>query len=169
LERSSDRIQKAESLGWTIRSFNSAGLEEELRECHRITHSAFEGALGYTPVPEALFVGLYAPLIAQVPSELLLVAVDENGRVGGYCLCFPDLSSPENRRFVVKSLAIDPSAQRASLGTALLAVAHRRALAMGLSGGSIYALMHADAHSIAISEKAGGVIFRRYGLFEKLL
>ena len=169
LERTSDRIQKAESLGWQIRSFDSDSLEEELRQCHRISHSAFQEALGYAPIPEKLFVGLYAPLLGQVPVELLLVASDESGRIGGYCLCFPDISAPESRRFVVKSLAIDPSAQRASLGTALLAAAHQRALAMGLDGGAIYALMHSDTHSIAISEKAGGVVFRRYGLFEKRL
>ena len=91
------------------------------------------------------------------------------GELGGYCLCFPDILAPELKQFVVKSLAVDPSVQRASLGTALLAEAHERALGMGLTGGAIYALMHSDAHSTALSERAAGQVFRRYGLFEKTL
>ncbi len=64
---------------------------------------------------------------------------------------------------------MDPLAQGASLGSALVAEVHARAFAMGLGGGGIHALMRADSYSQNITARGGSEVFRRYALFEKIL
>jgi hypothetical protein len=56
-----------------------------------------------------------------------------------------------------------------SVGSALVAEAHARALNMGFVGGGIHALMRADSPSQNITARGGSELIRRYALYEKLL
>ena len=169
LEKSAGKLERARDLGFRFRSLNADRLSADLEACHRLSHACFSEALGYARIPFAVFEGMYAPLVAQVPGELLILVENSDGDVVGYCLCFPEFFAPERKEFVIKSLAVDPQVQRASLATAMMTVAHQTAEGMGFTGGGIYALIRADAHSVGISNKAGADIFRRYALFEKSL
>ncbi len=169
LEKNAGKVERAQELGFRFRSFELSQLRSELEACHRISHACFSGALGYAPIPFSVFEGMYGPLLSQVPKELLILVEDPDGAVVGFCLCYPEIFAPERREFVIKSLAVDPRVQRASLASAMMSKAHQTAIDMGFVGGGIYALIRADAHSVAISEKAGARIFRRYALYEKRL
>ena len=169
LDKNTGKLEGAQDLGFRFRTLDSSRLKSELEACHRISHACFSGALGYAEIPFSVFEALYGPLLVQVPSDLLVVVESPDGEVVGFCLCYPEICAPELRQFVIKSLAVDPRVQRASLASAMMTKAHQTAMAMGFVGGGIYALIRADAHSVAISEKAGAKIFRRYALYEKSL
>lgn len=169
LDKNAGKLERAQELGFRFRSLESARLKSELEACYRLSHACFSEALGYAKIPFSVFEAIYAPLVEKVPEDLLIVAEDPEGEIVGYCLCYPELLAPQRREFVIKSLAVDPRVQRASLASAMMTRAHQAAMAMGFVGGGIYALIRADAHSVAISEKAGAEIFRRYALFEKVL
>ena len=169
LEKNAGKLERAQELGFRFRSLDLSRLTSELESCHRISHACFSEALGYAKIPFSVFEAMYRPLLAQVPQELLILVESPEREVVGFCLCYPEIFSPERREFVIKSLAVDPRVQRASLASAMMTKAHQRAMAMGFEGGGIYALIRADAHSVAISEKAGARIFRRYALYEKTL
>ena len=169
LEKNGAKLERAQELGFRFRSLNSSRLRSELESCHRISHACFSEALGYATIPFSVFEAMYGPLLAQVPEDLLILVESPDGEVVGFCLCYPEIFAPERREFVIKSLAVDPRVQRASLASAMMTKAHQSAIAMGFEGGGIYALIRADAHSVGISEKAGAKIFRRYALYEKML
>ena len=169
LDKNAGKLERAQSLGYRFRTLDPSRLKEDLEACYRISQASFSEALGYASIPFSVFEALYSPLVSQVPRELLILAEDPEQEVVGFCLCYPEIFAPERRQFVIKSLAVDPRVQRASLASAMMTKAHQAAMAMGFVGGGIYALIRADAHSVAISEKAGAVIFRRYALFEKEL
>jgi len=160
---------RATGLGVLIRAIDQGSLSAELSACHGITHEAFSSAVGYAPIPEQAFVGMYAPLLESAPGELLLLAEDSTGKVLGYCLSFPEPQAPERKEIVVKSLAVHPDAQGMSVGSALVAEAHSRALDMGFVGGGIHALMRSDSHSQHITARGGAELIRRYALYQKTL
>jgi ribosomal protein S18 acetylase RimI-like enzyme len=167
LERLDTHRVRANSLGFRVRSFELDQVERDLVDCHALAHGAFSSALGYAPLSQDSFVGMYKPLLLSAPQELLLIAEDNAGRVVGFCLCFPEPNAPALKQMVVKSLAVDPSVQGASVGSALVAEAHSRALAMGLTGGGIHALMRSDSNSQSITARGGAEVFRHYSLYEK--
>jgi ribosomal protein S18 acetylase RimI-like enzyme len=169
LERLDKHRRRAEGLGFRFRSMSDQTMERDLVACHRISHGAFSSALGYAPLPQDAFVAMYTPLLKSAPKELVLIAENDGGEIVGFCLGFPEMCAPERKEMVVKSLAVDPLAQGASMGSALVAEVHARALAMGLDGGGIHALMRADSYSQNITARGGAEVFRRYALFEKTL
>ena len=169
LERLDKHRRRAAELGFRFRSMSEKTMAQDLVACHRISHGAFSSALGYAPLPQDAFVAMYTPLLKSAPKELVLIAENDSGEIVGFCLGFPEMCAPKRKEMVVKSLAVDPLAQGASLGSALVAEVHARALAMGLDGGGIHALMRADSHSQNITARGGAEVFRRYALFEKIL
>jgi ribosomal protein S18 acetylase RimI-like enzyme len=169
LARLDKHRHRASDLGVLIRPIDQGNLSAELSACHGITHEAFSSAVGYAPISQQGFVAMYAPLLKAAPGELLLLAEDSTGKVLGYCLCFPEPEAPERKEIVVKSLAVHPEAQGMSVGSALVAEAHARALNMGFVGGGIHALMRADSPSQNITARGGSELIRRYALYEKLL
>ena len=159
--------QRATEWGVRFRSIDLSRVEEELERCHALTHASFSSAVGYAPIPSGLFVAMYAPLLKSAPAELLLLAESEDKEILGYCLTFPEPLAPERKEVVVKSLAVHPASQGASVGSALVAEAHQRALSMGFVGGGIHALMRSDSNSQHITARGGAELIRNYALYEK--
>jgi len=64
---------------------------------------------------------------------------------------------------------VHPASQGASVGSALVAEVHQRALSMGFVGGGIHALMRGDSNSQHITARGGAEVIRNYALYEKNL
>ena len=169
LDRLNHHHHRAQELGVRFRSIDLDRVEEELERCHALTHASFSSAVGYAPIPSGLFVAMYAPLLRSAPADLLLLAESEDEQVLGYCLTFPEPLAPERKEVVVKSLAVHPASQGASVGSALVAEAHQRALSMGFVSGGIHALMRGDSNSQHITARGGAEVIRNYALYEKNL
>ena len=111
---------------------------------------------------------MYQPLLEKIDPRLVLLAISPEDEVAGFCLSYPDLNNLNLRRFVLKTLAVDPKYANKGIGSWLVGEAHKRAEKLGFSGGGIHAYMWQDSHSQAISKHAGR-IFREYVLFQKTL
>ncbi len=150
--------------GVTLRPMG--GFEQTIADIHGLSHAAFARAHGFTPLPLPALMALYAPLQQVVDPRLVLFA-ERGGEVIGFVFGIADLAAPGSGRFLVKSLAVHPDAQRGGLGAWLVGELHRVADGLGFTHG-IHALMWAGSRSRAISAH-GGEVFREYGLFEKAL
>jgi L-amino acid N-acyltransferase YncA len=69
---------------------------------------------------------------------------------------------------IVKTLAVDPDARCAGLGSLLVDELHRIGLEKGYTE-AIHALQHETNTSLKITGRHHGEVFRRYALFSKLL
>lgn len=143
---------------------DEAGFQGAVRHLHAASHRAFADAFGFSPIPEAALQRGYAPLRPLIHPRLVTLARAPSGAVAGFCLALPD---PGTRRFLLKTLAVDPGLRRLGVGGWLVGHTHAVARAMGFSTG-IHVLMADTSHSNAIS-KHGGRVFRRYALLEKAL
>jgi GNAT superfamily N-acetyltransferase len=148
--------------GVTLRPMGD--FETTLGDIHRITHAAFAPAHGFTPLPLPALQALYQPLLGVVDPRMVLFA-EADGATVGFVFGVADHLAPGSGRFLVKSLAVLPSAQRSGLGAWMVGELHRVADRLGFTHG-VHALMWAGSNSRAISAH-GGVVFREYGLFRR--
>ena len=70
------------------------------------------------------------------------------------------------KTLIVKTLAVDPHARLAGLGSILVAKAHLMAQSKGYHE-AIHALQHENNSSLRISQRFNASIFRRYALMVK--
>lgn len=161
------RKQQLEALGWKAEIYD-ANRQGVLRRCHEIANSAFTEAFCFQPIRWEEFQAMYGPLLQQIDPRLVLIARSPEGEIAGFCLSYPDMNNPSLRRFVLKTLAVDPEFGGRGIGSWLTGEAHARAEELGLIGGGIHAYMWSGSHSQSISKHAGKMI-REYVLFEKEL
>ncbi len=138
--------------------------ETTLNEIHRLSHAAFSRAHAFTPLPLPALQALYQPLLGVVDPEMVLFA-EQDGKTVGFVFGVADHLAPGSGRFLVKSLAVHPDAQRGGLGAWLVGELHRVAAGKGFTHG-VHALMWAGSNSRAISAH-GGTVFREYALFRR--
>jgi len=138
--------------------------QQTLADIHRISHAAFARAHGFTPLPLPALQALYRPLLGAVDPRMVLFA-RADGETVGFVFGVADHLTPGSGRFLVKSLAVHPEAQRGGLGAWMVGELHRVADGLGFTHG-VHALMWAGSNSRAISAH-GGVVFREYGLFRR--
>ncbi len=139
---------------------------QTLADIHRISHAAFARAHGFTPLPLPALQALYAPLQPVVDPRMVLFA-ERDGQTVGFVFGLADHHNPQSGHFLVKSLAVHPDAQRKGLGAWLVGELHRVAAGLGYTHG-VHALMWSGSNSRAISAH-GGVVFREYSLFRRML
>lgn len=148
--------------GLRVDSWDGSEAETLLASAHALVMEGFARTPFFTPVPEAMFVERYAPLLAHADPRLILRATDEEGAIRGLTLAFPD--PLRTGAIVLKTyVGVVPGA-----GRVMADQVHALAGELGY-GEVVHALMREGIASQAQSRKFGGTIFRRYALMGRLL
>jgi ribosomal protein S18 acetylase RimI-like enzyme len=159
--REAERAERVAGRGVRIAPLRLASFRDELDDLHAFSQRAFADNPYFSPVGVEAFVAIYAPMERVLVPELVLLARDAAGALGGYVLGYPDPSGPG--RLVIKTLAVDPGMRSIGLGTHLTHLVRRAAHERGLRQ-AIHALMHITNDSTRIATD-GMQLFRRYALF----
>ena len=105
--------------GVRIRQIEPSRFEDELKAVHELSIGAFAGNFLYTPISEAEFLAMYAPLRPHIRPELVLLAEKESQLVG-FIFGLPDLSQSQRGEpittAIAKSLAVRPGRAGAAWG-----------------------------------------------------
>jgi len=157
--------------GLTIRPFNPARFDEELRHLYTLSRAAFSGNFLYTPLAEAEFVAMYRPLRPLIQPNLILL-VEKEGQPAGFIFALPDLLQRQRGQpidtVIIKTVAVHPNFQTYGLGTLLVDRCQQAAHALGYRR-AIHALMHQTNESRKISRRLNSHPMREYALFAKKL
>jgi GNAT superfamily N-acetyltransferase len=156
--------------GITIRAFDPAAADAELRRIFTLSLASFDRNYLYTPIDEAEFFEQYRSVLPAVRPELVLLAERQHELVG-FLFALPDLLETQRRErvrtIIIKTVAVAPGIARAGLGSLLTAWAEREAHRLGYRR-AIHALMHERNASQHISRRSACTI-RRYALFARAL
>lgn len=148
-----------------LRELRLDDFEHELRRIHALALEAFAHNAFYTPISFADFLASYSAARQFIEPSLVLLAEDADGALQGFLFGLPNLSEGDTpRAAILKTYA----SLRKGCGSMLANAFHERALAAGYER-VIHALIHADNLSAAHSRKLGGVIFRHYALWGRVL
>ncbi|WP_421980671.1 hypothetical protein [Roseibium sp.] len=148
--------------GVSVESWNGRDPEALLSGAHALVMEGFRTTPFFTPVPEAMFLERYAPLLAHADPRFILRALDHDGNLRGLTLAFPD---PMRQGAIVLKTYVGtvPGA-----GRAMADRIHALAGELGFRE-VVHALMRSGIASEAQSRKFGGTVFRRYALMGRLL
>lgn len=154
--------------GFSLRPIDLDRFDAEIDMLFSLSLEAFAQNLYYAPIEADVFRGMYHPLRGRMDPELVLVAIDGDGRPCGYHFAYEDpvTRPPGGGRYVIaKTVAVAPRARGHGLANHMLdrvrATARRR-------GGHqmIHALMYMDNVSMRMSARTGARVWRRYALWE---
>lgn len=166
--RQREAARRVEAAGVRVRRMEPGRWEEELRRLHSVAAVSFQKNLLYSPLSVEDFLDLYAPLKNAVRPELVLVAEDPDGQAVGFALGLPDALDAARGTFIVKTVAVLPSAAGIGLGRVLVDGLHAVGKALGYRR-TIHALMHDDNTSRHLSARFDSRPLRRYTLFSRRL
>lgn len=174
LSRGTPRIgrvrERMERSAVRIRVFDKDRFDDELQCIYDVAQSSFADHLLYAPLSEGEFRRQFEPLRAHVPTELILLAEQEQKAVG-FCFAVPDLLQCKRGEAVdtviVKTLGVRPGRAFAGLGQLLLEKVQQRAAVLGFRR-AVHALVRETGHLERISGRYA-VPFRRYALFAREL
>lgn len=155
------------SSGMALHNLDPNRFEEELRSIHSLSLKSFSNNFLYTPLPENEFIGAYTAIRFQVDPDLVKIA-RKNDEIVGFVFGIPDLAASKNPALIVKTLAVDPEARAAGLGSLLVDEIHLAGFQKGYTE-AIHALQHESNTSLKITGRHQGAPFRRYALFSKKL
>ena len=168
--RTAETLLHLAAEGISIRPFDLARTDAELRRIFALTVVAFRRNFLYSAVDESEFVAQNQALLPFVQPELTLLA-ERQGRLVGYLFAVPDLLEPKGQAtrqtVILKTVAVDPSVSGIGLGGVLLDLVQRAARRSGYRR-AIHALMHETNASRAISRRYARTI-RRYAVFSRQL
>ena len=168
--RTDARRERLAGEGVTIRTFDMARADSELRRMFALSLTAFSRNFLYTPISEAEFLSKQASLLPYVRPELVLLA-EQQDRLVGYMFAIPDLLEAQRgssaATVIMKTMAVDPSVGGIGLGGTLFDLAQRSAYQLGFRR-AIHALIHETNASGRISGRYARTI-RRYALFSRRL
>ncbi|MDB6078789.1 MAG: family N-acetyltransferase [Akkermansiaceae bacterium] len=156
--------------GVVIRPLDPARYDEELRAIHALSLRSFAGNFLYTPLEEEGFMEAYRKVRDRVDPDLVRIS-ERDRQPCGFVFAIPDLEAAargEKPAVIVKTLAVDPAARCAGLGSLLVEEIHELARAKGYTE-AIHALQHQSNTSLKITGRHHGHMIRRYALFSKLL
>jgi GNAT superfamily N-acetyltransferase len=168
--RSQGAGTRLDARGITIRAFDTARADDELRRIFALASVSFSRNFLYSPIPEAEFLEQSCALLPFVRPELILLA-EREGELLGFVIALPDVL--QGRRgvpvdtVIVKTVAVHPSVSGIGMGGALVAHVHGAAHALGFRR-AIHALMHETNASRRISDRCART-FRRYVLLSRSL
>jgi GNAT superfamily N-acetyltransferase len=161
---------RLERSGVKIRELDPARYDDELRKIHQVSLKSFANNFLYTPLEEAAFLDAYQRVRERVDPDFVRIA-ERDGVACGFVFGIPDLEAlarGEKPAVIVKTLAVDPDARCAGLGSLLVDELHRIGWEKGYTE-AIHALQHETNTSLKITGRHHGEVFRRYVLFSKLL
>ena len=159
----SGALARLSSAGISIRDFDSAQPDAELRRIYRLAITSFSRNLLYTPISEDEFLEDSRALLPLLRPELVLLA-ERDGVPMGFLFGVPDVLGSGDT-VIIKTTAVDPRASGKGVAGALVALVHRRARQLGYRR-AIHALMHETNVSRRISDRYART-FRRYALLSK--
>lgn len=151
--------------GLVIRGMDAGNYDDELKRIHALSLKSFAGNFLYTPLSESAFVGSYRKVKDYVDPDLVLLA-ERDGKLCGFVFGIVDLEEMKRGgrpALIVKTLAVDPEARSAGLGSLLVDELHRRGREKGFVE-AIHALQHERNTSLKITGRHEGRVFRRYVL-----
>ena len=168
--RTSGAATRLAAAGISIRAFDPAQPEAELRRIFRLSIRSFTGNLFYGPIAESEFLEQYRRLLPFVRPELVLLA-ERDGNLVGIVVALPDVLQARGGGVVdtviVKTVAVDPEASGMGLAGLLVALVQCRASRLGFRR-AVHALMHETNRSRRISDRYART-FRRYALLSRSL
>jgi GNAT superfamily N-acetyltransferase len=160
-----DRLLRS---GVVIRPLNPDRYDDELRAIYAISLRSFASNFLYTPLEEDSFLSAYRKVQERVDPDLVRIA-ERDGQACGFVFAIPDLEAAargEKPSVIVKTLAVDPAARCAGLGSLLVDEIHQLARAKGFTE-AIHALQHETNTSLKITGRHHGHMIRRYALFSQ--
>jgi GNAT superfamily N-acetyltransferase len=119
----------------------------------------------FAPVPADVLAGHLAGVRPGLDARLLVGACDPDGRLRGLTLAWPDLVAPDRRRFVLRTLFVDPALRDSGLGAWLVGAVHLAARKAGFTSGVHCVLPRTPGEAARVP----GRIIREYALFERRL
>jgi GNAT superfamily N-acetyltransferase len=161
---------RLERSGAKIRELDPARYDEELMKIYQVSLKSFANNFLYTPLEEAAFLDAYQRVRERVDPDFVRIA-ERDGVACGFVFGIPDLEAPargEKPTLIVKTLAVDPDARCAGLGSLLVDELHQIGWEKGYTE-AIHALQHETNTSLKITGRHHGEVFRRYALFSKML
>lgn len=169
-ERVANRIAAS---GVTLRPFDPARLDSELRQIYDLSCISFRDNFLYTPLPEAEFIDSYQKIVPHLRPELTVMAEKNNNDLVGFLFALPDLEEAKRGQtphtVIVKTVAVLPGREWAGLGMLLLDRCQEAARNAGFTR-AIHALMHDSNASRNLSLVYGGArLLRQYTLYEQKL
>ena len=168
--RTTESLARFATAGISIRAFDPARADADLRRIFALTTVAFRHNFLYSPIEKAEFLAQNRALLPFVQPELILLA-ERGATLVGYMFALPDLLQMQrglaSDTVVLKTIAVDPSASGMGLGGTLMDLVQRRARQMGFRR-AIHALMHDANASRTISRRYARTI-RHYALFSRPL
>lgn len=151
--------ERAAEAGVTIRPLRRERLRDELALVHAISSEIFAEAPFYAPIELADFLALYDGIERLLDPELVVFAVDPDGREIGFLFAY---AAQETVHF--KTLGVRAAWRRTGVSGALAHHGYSTARRMGLRHAN-HALMRDDNRSQSMD--AGlGTVFRRYLLYQ---
>lgn len=156
--------------GVAVRKLDASRYEEELRRIYAVSLKSFSHNFLYTPLEEESFLQAYLKVRDHVDADLVRIA-ERDGVPCGFVFGIPDLEAAgrgEKPALIVKTLAVDPEARCAGLGSLLVDELHRTGLEKGFTE-AIHALQHESNTSLKITGRHHGEAIRRYALFSRSL
>ena len=165
VERCRERLIK-HGISW--RSISQENFEADLRSVYQLSLDAFSNNVLYTPLEESSFINQYLPFAQQIDPDFVFIAMNPDGSCCGFVFAIPDFSQLQRgeqlTRVITKTLAVSKDRRSAGLGTLLVDLVKKNALAKGLKQ-EIHALMHSDNVSTNINRKAR--LLREYTLYKR--
>lgn len=160
------RERRLRDAGISVRPLDIARADDDLRRIYRLSLETFSNNYLYTPIEEDEFLEQNRRVLPAVVPDLVLLA-ERDGALVGFLFGVPDVLQRQRvssiDTFIVKTVAVAPSAAGAGLGGTLVALAQARARELGFTR-AIHALMHEQNLSQRISRHYARTI-RRYALF----
>lgn len=161
---------RLEAEGISIRPFDPAHADAELRRIFALSAVAFSRNAFYAPISEEEFLAQHRALLPCVRPELIMLA-ERNDALAGFIFAVPDLLQARRGgvpdTVILKTVAVDPAVGGFGLGGVLTDLAQRAARQMGFRR-AVHALIHETNVSRRISDRYARTI-RRYALFSRTL
>ena len=168
--RTEDALARLTASGISVRTFDPARADADLRRIFELSLTAFSRNFLYTPISETEFLAQNHAVLPFVKPELILLA-EREGALAGFMFAVPDILQARRGAsmdtVILKTIAVDPSAAGIGLGGALFDLVQRSARHMGFTR-AIHALMHETNASRRLSSRYARTI-RRYVLFSRSL
>lgn len=159
------RERRSSRIGLEILAWDGQSPEEFFGEVYDFSVAGFARNRFYKPIAREEFLGMYTPYVPFMKRELILFARRANGDLAGFLFGIPNYAEgPQTKTAILKTYASSVF----GAGHLLADVFHRNALEQGYTT-TIHALMHEDNIALQRSQKLGGEVFRRYGLFGRNL
>jgi GNAT superfamily N-acetyltransferase len=136
----------------TIRSFNRADFETDLRAIYTVSIASFQDNFLYTPLSFETFLAQYVPVKAFMNPQFVLIAEDAQAQPVGFVFAVDNLFDKTEKTLIAKTMAVLPSLRSKGLGTVLLEKIHQTAFNAGYTAVFHALMVEANVSSKILAE-----------------